>query len=471
MESKTYKALAFDFDGTLFDTAKLNSQAYRLAYYDLGIEITEEQFERTKGLSVYEFNRVLGVDCDVERLRSLKASYYDKMSIYAKPNKYLINIIRNSTIPVVLVTTARLWNILPLMARYNLRDCFSFMVTQDSVKNHKPHPDAYLEAIKKLGVAPEDILAFEDSRTGFVAARAAGCDCVKVGEFQDDCIVDMTGGSNSRTRLLYHEGQLIVQKDAEGEVNAEKLKKECEFLVANQHPYLIPVSNYQFGINPYGIYTMPYVFGGSFYEYHNKIGMFPKVIERIADFDLQSKEVNFVLNSTDIRQECFDKYIIPGMRDYNAYGGGVEYYDPCIERIPAFVNEFRLTRYHGDTTFENIIMSRTLGPVLIDPVPYGNAITGIAHDFSKLGQSLCGYEAIRDGLGFDYSVERQIFDEYARKFLTESEYKSLKFYTGCLFFRRLKYQVKQNSSLVRVYGDIGIRLLTEFIKGNYHWSY
>jgi phosphoglycolate phosphatase-like HAD superfamily hydrolase len=72
MESKTYKALAFDFDGTLFDTAKLNSQAYRLAYYDLGIEITEEQFERTKGLSVYDFNRALGVDCDVERLRELK---------------------------------------------------------------------------------------------------------------------------------------------------------------------------------------------------------------------------------------------------------------------------------------------------------------------------------------------------------------------------------------------------------------
>ena len=469
MESKTYKALSFDFDGTLFDTAKLNSQAYRLAYYDLGIEITEEQFERTRGLSVYEFNRVLGVDCDVERLRELKASYYEKMCIYAKPNRYLLDIIRNSTIPVVLVTTARLWNILPLIGKYNLQDCFSYMVTQDSVKNHKPHPDAYLEAIKKLGVAPEDILAFEDSRAGFVAARAAGCDCVKVGEFRDDCIVDMTGGSNSRTRLLYHEGQLVVQKDAVGEVNAEKLKKECEFLVANKHPYLIPVDRYEMGFEQYAIYTMPYVWGGSFYEYQNKIGMFPEVINRIAQFDAPGHG-DKKINTRDIREECFEKYIIPGLQYYEQYAGKIQW-NVVVDQIPRFVNDFRITRYHGDTTFENIIMSRTLGPVLIDPVPYGNAITGIAHDFSKLCQSLCGYEAIRDRRAFDYTVERQIFDEMSQQILTSQEYCSLKFYTACLFFRRLKYQVRQDPSLVSVYGDIGIRLLTEFIKGNYHWSY
>ena len=469
MESKTYKALAFDFDGTLFDTAKLNSQAYRLAYYDLGIEITEEQFERTRGLSVYDFNRALGVDCDVERLRELKASYYKKMSIYAKPNKYLINIIRNSTIPVALVTTARLRNIMPLLKRYNLCDAFSVFVTQEDVVRHKPDPQAYQIAVGKLGVAPEEVLVFEDSRAGFVSARAAGCDCVKVGSFCDDCIVDMTGGSNSRTRLLYHEGRLVVQKDATGEVNAEKLKKECGFLVANQHPYLIPVDRYEMGFEQYAIYTMPYVWGGSFYEYQNKIGMFPEVINRITQFDTLGYG-DKITNTRDIREECIEKYIIPGLQYYEQYAGK-SWWNVVVEQIPQFVNGFRITRYHGDTTFENIIMSRTLGPVLIDPVPYGNAITGIAHDFSKLCQSLCGYEAIRDRRDFDYTVERQIFDEMSQNILTSWEYRSLKFYTACLFFRRLKYQVHQDPSLVSVYGDIGIRLLTEFIKGNYHWSY
>lgn len=464
MVNKTYKALIFDFDGTLFDTEGLNFQAYRLAYYDLGIEITEEQFRRTKGLSVYQFNRAMGVDCDVERLRELKAKYYAEMSVWARPNKYLINIIRNARIPVALVTTARMRNIVPLLEKYELAGAFSVFVTQENVEHHKPHPEAYLKAIEQLGIAPEDVLAFEDSRTGFVAAREAGCDCVKIGEFRDNCIVDLTGGSNSRTSLLYHEGQLVVRKDARGEVNVEKLKKEFQFLAYNKHPYLVPIRAGEFSVPEVGSYTMPYVFGGSFYEYQNKIGMFPEVIRRVAEFDLQGSAI--VENKEEIRYKCFELYLIPGSSFYP----GVIDSSAFDLNIPDFVNDFRITRCHGDTTFENIIMSRVLGPVLIDPVPYGNAVSGIVHDFSKLGQSLCGYEAIRDGREFDYRVERQIFDEQARKLLTESEYKSLKFLVACLFFRRLKYQINQNPALVKVYGDIGLRLLAEFRRGEYSWA-
>ena len=464
MVNKTYKALIFDFDGTLFDTEGLNFQAYRLAYYDLGIEITEEQFRRTKGLSVYAFNRAMGVDCDVERLRELKAKYYAEMSVWARPNKYLINIIRTSEIPVAIVTTARRCNIKPLLDKYDIDEACDMIVCQEDVLHHKPAPDAYLRVLDFWGIAPEDVLAFEDSRTGFVAARAAGCDCVKIGEFWNDCIVDLTGGSNSRTSLLYHEGQLVVRKDARGEINAEKLKKEFLFLANNKHPYLVPIKAGEFSVPEVGSYTMPYVFGGSFYEYQNKIGMFPEVIRRVAEFDLYASDI--VENKEEIRYKCFELYLIPGSSFYP----GVIDSSVFDLNIPDFVNDFRITRCHGDTTFENIIMSRVLGPVLIDPVPYGNAVSGIVHDFSKLGQSLCGYEAIRDGRDFDYRVERQIFDEQAKKWLTESEYKSLKFLVACLFFRRLKYQIKQNPALVKVYGDIGLRLLTEFRNGEYAWA-
>lgn len=465
MENKIYKALAFDFDGTLFDTAALNFKSYYLAYYDLGVEITPEMFERTRGLSVYDFNRAMGVTCDVDRLRELKARYYAEMSVYAKPNRYLINIIKNETRPIALVTTARMRNIMPLLEKYDLANCFSVFVTQENVKYHKPNSEAYVKAVRQLGIVPSEVLVFEDTRAGFFAARDAGCDCVKVGEFRDDCIADITGGSNSRTRLLYCNGKLIVRKDAEGEVPTEKLQKECEFLKDNVHPYLIPVLSDWFTLGKFGSYVMPYVFGGSFYEYHNKIGELRNVIKRIVDFDLGSKD-DVVINTTDVRDDCIIKYLDNGGRVYKEVTG--QYPFAAFDFvIPPFVNDFRITRYHGDTTFENIIMSRLIGPVLIDPVPYGNVITGIAHDFSKLGQSLYGYEAIRDGREFDYTVERQIFNEEAKRILTENEYKSLKFYIACLFFRRLKYQIKQNPALVRVYGDIGLRLWGEFMSGNY----
>lgn len=213
---------------------------------------------------------------------------------------------------------------------------------------------------------------------------------------------------------------------------------------------------------------MPYVFGPSFYEYQNKIGKFREVMERIYNFDMRDTAGSYVSHG-DIREQCFETYIRPGVKIYDSVVGENIAVGEANE-IPDFVNNFRVTRYHGDTTFENIIMSRTDGIILIDPVPDGNAVTGLVHDFAKLGQSLCGYEAIRDGASFDYAVERQIFDEFAFKVLTENEYKSLKFYVACLYFRRLKHQVQQNPALVKPYGRIALRLFTEFKEGKYSWG-
>ena len=49
------------------------------------------------------------------------------------------------------------------------------VVTVDDVQRGKPHPDPFLEAARRLGVAPERCLVVEDAPAGLAAARAAGC--------------------------------------------------------------------------------------------------------------------------------------------------------------------------------------------------------------------------------------------------------------------------------------------------------
>ena len=52
---------------------------------------------------------------------------------------------------------------------------FATVVAGDDVSHGKPHPEAYLTAAARLGVAPQQCLAIEDSPTGARSAHAAGC--------------------------------------------------------------------------------------------------------------------------------------------------------------------------------------------------------------------------------------------------------------------------------------------------------
>jgi HAD superfamily hydrolase (TIGR01509 family) len=53
-------------------------------------------------------------------------------------------------------------------------DLFRVTVSSEEVERGKPAPDVYLEAARRLGVAPEQAVAIEDSGAGIGAAKAAG---------------------------------------------------------------------------------------------------------------------------------------------------------------------------------------------------------------------------------------------------------------------------------------------------------
>ena len=55
------------------------------------------------------------------------------------------------------------------------------LISADTVNNGKPHPEAYIEASKELGVEPQQCLAFEDSTTGAESALTAGCSVLLIG--------------------------------------------------------------------------------------------------------------------------------------------------------------------------------------------------------------------------------------------------------------------------------------------------
>ncbi|NTU68069.1 MAG: HAD family phosphatase [Chlorobiaceae bacterium] len=79
---------------------------------------------------------------------------------------------------------------------------FEVIVTDDDVANPKPHPEPYLKALERLGLAPEECLAVEDSRRGLASAHAAGIDCIVV--------------PNALTRVQRFEHAYAVEADVSG---------------------------------------------------------------------------------------------------------------------------------------------------------------------------------------------------------------------------------------------------------------
>jgi HAD superfamily hydrolase (TIGR01509 family) len=74
--------------------------------------------------------------------------------------------------------------IVQVLEQLHIRQLFNAVVTCEMVKKQKPAPDIFLEAARRIGVAPQNCRAYEDTDLGLQAIRAAGMDAVDVRKLQ-----------------------------------------------------------------------------------------------------------------------------------------------------------------------------------------------------------------------------------------------------------------------------------------------
>ena len=66
-----------------------------------------------------------------------------------------------------------------------IREMFAAVVTSEDVVKQKPAPDIFLEAARRIGVAPELCRAYEDTDLGMTAIRSAGMQAIDVRHLRD----------------------------------------------------------------------------------------------------------------------------------------------------------------------------------------------------------------------------------------------------------------------------------------------
>jgi HAD superfamily hydrolase (TIGR01509 family) len=82
--------------------------------------------------------------------------------------------------PLAIASTSSREVVIKTLAAIGLAEIFPVIIGGDDVEHHKPAPDCYLLAARRLDIPPGRCLAFEDSEAGQEAATRAGMTVMRV---------------------------------------------------------------------------------------------------------------------------------------------------------------------------------------------------------------------------------------------------------------------------------------------------
>ncbi len=186
------KALLFDFDGVIVDSEPVHYRTFMDFVRPLGIDVSEERWYRefagTGSKNI--FTVLLGeagitdektIDDYVERRKKIYGELIKKGKVRANPGIHeFLEKTKGKNIKKAVVSGGHKENIIAALSVLGLEREFDAVFGSGDYNRRKPNPDAFLTAAKKLGVKPEDCVVFEDSVSGFNAAKNAGMKIVLV---------------------------------------------------------------------------------------------------------------------------------------------------------------------------------------------------------------------------------------------------------------------------------------------------
>jgi HAD superfamily hydrolase (TIGR01509 family) len=185
------QALLFDLDGTLINTMPLHFEAYRQVFSEFGGTLTPQAFGHLSGPPAKTTIPLFAMSAGLPRPSPEKIS-----EIHARKKVLLKALLQQVTVPCLaaakllqryqaryrtaLVTSGNAEGAEMLLHAAGLSHAFDTRITGDDVAVGKPAPPPYLAALERLGIPPEQGIAFEDHEDGLQSALAAGLAVIDV---------------------------------------------------------------------------------------------------------------------------------------------------------------------------------------------------------------------------------------------------------------------------------------------------
>jgi sugar-phosphatase len=186
---KLFQAVVFDVDGVLIDSEPFWRESEIEIFARYGLRLTEQECMLTTGMRIQEVTRFWydrkpwrggsTEELAADILRGVIERVWERG--VPMPGLFdAIQLFHSHRLRLGLASSSALPLIDAVVDRLEIRPHFEAICSAENEVRGKPHPDVYLAAARKLGLAPEQCLAIEDSIAGVTAAKAAGMKCIAV---------------------------------------------------------------------------------------------------------------------------------------------------------------------------------------------------------------------------------------------------------------------------------------------------
>ena len=183
------RAFIFDLDGTLVDTMPSHFVAWTAIARRHGFEFPEARFYALGGVPTAKIAAMLiaeaGLTLDPVAIALEKEQmYYDSLASDGgvRAIAAVLELARRhrGEGPLAIASGSVRRLVTRTLEALGITDWFSAVVAAEDTARHKPEPDVFLEAARRLGVDPADCTVYEDTDIGLEAARRAGMIAVDV---------------------------------------------------------------------------------------------------------------------------------------------------------------------------------------------------------------------------------------------------------------------------------------------------
>ena len=214
------KSVIFDLDGVIVDSHPAHVRAWNKFLLSVGKSVTQTELEFVRDGRKKEdiLRHFLGdLDgCEIRAYSHKKDLFFSKevkgVNTVAGIGELLTELSR-AGLPAAVASSGSSERVHYILDLVGLRQYFAAVVTGDEVAKGKPDPAVFCKAAERLRVAPGDSLAFEDSVSGVLAARAAGMKCLGIATppraqrlveaGAQDVLIDFVATSVSQIRQIF----------------------------------------------------------------------------------------------------------------------------------------------------------------------------------------------------------------------------------------------------------------------------